>query len=123
MSDKENTLVCQGSGQLIFACSGAADVGALSDLAARQLTKEGKGRMFCLAGIGGRVDPILKQTHEAASVLAIDGCSLDCVRKTLEKAGFKADHFRITDLGFQKGKTPVHDEHIQKIVNFASTLL
>ena len=42
---------------MIFACSGAADVGAVADQAARKMTRDGTGKMFCLAGIGGRVKP------------------------------------------------------------------
>jgi len=49
---EEKRSVCSRGPKLIFACSGAADVGALSDQAARKLTSEGFGQMFCLAGIG-----------------------------------------------------------------------
>jgi uncharacterized metal-binding protein len=65
---------CNAAPTLIFACSGAADVGAIADQAARQLTREGRGKMFCLAGIGGRVSGILASTESAAQILAIDGC-------------------------------------------------
>ena len=44
MSEK-NKECCSGAQKLIFACSGAADVGALSDRAARKLTKNGDGKM------------------------------------------------------------------------------
>lgn len=40
---------------LIFACSGAADLGGVSDQAARKLSAEGTGKMFCLAAIGGGI--------------------------------------------------------------------
>lgn len=43
---------CGAAPRLIFACSGAADVGAIADQAARKLTREKVGSMFCLAGIG-----------------------------------------------------------------------
>ncbi len=38
--------------KLIFACSGAADVGGIADLAARTLHAEGSGKIYCLAGVG-----------------------------------------------------------------------
>ncbi len=38
---------------LLYACSGGANVGEISDKAARELMFEGKGTMFCLAGLGG----------------------------------------------------------------------
>ena len=79
----------------MFACSGAADAGEISDLAARKLTAESTGKMFCLAGIGGRVSGIM-ETKAAAAILALDGCPLDCARKTLEEAGFSDfEHLRL----------------------------
>ncbi len=59
----ESSKVCSGGDTLIFACSGAADVGAVADRAAREMTKRGIGQMFCLAGIGGGVEPILQKTE------------------------------------------------------------
>jgi uncharacterized metal-binding protein len=115
---KEN--ICAGGPTLIFSCSGAADVGALSDVAARQLTTEGAGKMYCLAGIGGRVKGIMQTTLNAAHILAIDGCSLDCVKLCLEEAGFKEfDHMRVTDLGLEKGKSSATDENIATAVRAA----
>jgi len=73
--------------------------------------------MFCLAGIGGRVSGIMVSTQSAQSILAIDGCPLDCARKTLEEAGFtEFEHVRLTDLGMEKGKTPATDEAVAKVV-------
>ena len=115
---KEN--ICAGGPTLIFACSGAADVGEISDLAARQLTKKGMGKMFCLAGIGGRVKGIMETTQNAAHILAIDGCSLDCVKLSLEEAEFtEFDHMRVTDLGLDKGRSPATDENIATVVRAA----
>lgn len=103
--------------KLIFSCSGAADVGAVADLAARRLTKEGHGKMFCLAGVGGRVPAIMERTANAEKILAIDGCELDCVKNCLEHAGFTDfAHVRLADRGMQKGKTAVTDEVVEKVV-------
>jgi uncharacterized metal-binding protein len=102
--------------KLIFACSGAADVGAISDRAAREMSKDGAGKMFCLAGIGGRVEGIMKMTSTASKILAIDGCELDCVKNCLQQAGFDHyEHFRVTDLGLEKGNTDINDENIAKV--------
>jgi uncharacterized metal-binding protein len=119
---KEN--ICAGGPTLIFACSGAADVGEISDLAARKLTREGAGKMFCLAGIGGRVKGIMQTTQNAAHILAIDGCSLDCVKLCLEEAGFtEFDQMRVTDLGLEKGQSPATDENIETVVRAAGEKL
>ena len=115
---------CSAAPRLIFACSGAADVGKLSDLAARQLTAAGAGKMFCLAGIGGRVSGIMATAGAAQAILAIDGCPLDCAKKTLENAGFtKFEHIRLSDLGMEKGKTAVTDEAVAQVVGLGKSRL
>ena len=107
------TGACAGGPKLIFACSGAADVGAISDLAARKLMKEGAGKMYCLAGIGGRVPAILATTAAASKILAIDGCPLNCVRETLTAAGFeKFEHVLVTNFGLEKGRSEPTDLHV-----------
>ena len=113
---KENSCSCSGGPRLIFACSGAADVGEIADKAARQLMKEGVGMMFCTAGIGGHVSGIMKTTESAERILAIDGCPLNCVKNTLEKAGFNEfEHIRLADLGLEKCSSPVTEENISKV--------
>jgi uncharacterized metal-binding protein len=124
MQQTNSGCACSAGPKLIFSCSGAADVGALADQAARKLTKEGAGKMFCLAGIGGRVSGIMKSTEAAASILAIDGCPLDCTKKSLEEAGFKQfNHLRLADLGFEKGKTEVDAGAIAMVIEKAKTYL
>lgn len=114
---------CSAAPKLVFACSGAADVGALADQAARLMTREGTGKMFCLAGVGGRVSGILKTTEAAADILAIDGCPLNCVQKTLQEAGFTAfKHMQLTEMGFKKGETPVEDAAIRRVADAAAAL-
>jgi len=90
-------------------------VGAVADQTARKLSRDGVGKMFCLAGIGGRVPGIMATTSSASKVLAIDGCPLNCVKLTLEQAGFSGfEHLQLADLGMEKGKTPVIPEMIGK---------
>jgi uncharacterized metal-binding protein len=75
--------------KLIYACSGAADVGELSDQVARKLSKNGVGKMSCLAGIGGRVGGLLKSAEAASEILIMDACKLNCALKTMQEAGLK----------------------------------
>lgn len=115
---------CVVSPKLIFACSGCVDVGEICDRAARKMTKEGTGKMFCLAGIGGRIEPIIQQTKAASKILAIDGCQMDCVKNCLQQAGFaEFEQFRVTDLGMEKGKTSVDEQNIAKTVAKAKEML
>jgi len=121
---ENTTCACSVAPKLIFPCSGGSDVGAVSDQAARKLTREGTGKMYCLAGIGGRVTGIMETTKSAAQVLAIDGCEQDCARKTLELAGFtKFAHLRLSDLGMEKGKTPPNDATVEKAAAKGRTLI
>lgn len=123
-SPQTQAACCVVAPKLIFSCSGAADVGKLADLAARQLTAQGVGKMFCLAGIGGRVSGIMASTRAAQAILAIDGCPLDCAKKTLEAAGFtEFEYIRLSDLGMEKGKTPVTEDAVAKVVEKAKSRL
>lgn len=120
----ETKCQCATAPKLIFACSGAADVGEISDRAARRLTKEGQGRMYCLAGVGGRVPDILANVRAAQKILAIDGCPTECVKQTLLQAGFSGfAHLQLKELGLEKGKSAPTFENIQVAVNRAAQLL
>jgi uncharacterized metal-binding protein len=119
-----NAQECSGGDTLIFSCSGAADVGAISDQAARKMTRDGVGKMFCLAGVGGRVEGIVQKTKAASRVVAIDGCPLDCTKKCLEQAGItNFAYLRVTDLGLEKGASPATDENVAQVAEAASALL
>ena len=121
---KQTSCECAGAPTLIFACSGAADVGHVADLAARKLTAEGVGKMFCLAGIGGRVSGIMKTTEAAAKVLAIDGCPLNCVEHCLQQAGFtEFEHLQLADLDMVKGKTAPSETAVARVTNAAAEKL
>ncbi len=44
-----------GNNVMLLACSGGSNLGQLSNQAAVELTQEGFGKMFCLAGIAGHL--------------------------------------------------------------------
>jgi uncharacterized metal-binding protein len=117
---------CAGSAapKLIFPCSGAADVGEVADRAARKLTREGAGKMYCLAGVGGHIEDMLLNVQAAGKILAIDGCPKDCARQTLAHAGFKDfAHLRLSDIGFFKGASPANEESVSIAVEHAKPFL
>ena len=104
---------CSGNTDLMFSCSGAADIAEIGDRAVRTLHKAGDAKMFCLAGIAGKVELIEVNTRGADRILVVDGCDSDCAKKTMEFGGFTDFiHLRVSDLGMEKGKTPVTDERI-----------
>jgi uncharacterized metal-binding protein len=115
---------CKPAAKLVFACSGSADVGKICDLAARKLSEGGVGKMFCLAGVGGRVKTIMDGTKAAQTMLVLDGCPLQCGRNTMQQAGFKKfEYLCLSDLGMEKGKTAVTDDVVAKVVHRATGLL
>ena len=107
---------CSGNTDLMFSCSGAADIAEIGDRAVRTLHKAGDAKMFCLAGIAGKVELIEVNTRGADRILVVDGCDSDCAKKTMEFGGFTDFiHLRVSDLGMEKGKTPVTDERIAMV--------
>ena len=115
---------CSSAPKFIFPCSGASDVGGLSDQAARQMAKDGTGKMYCLAGIGGRVEGIMANTRAAGRIVVIDGCEQECARKTMEQAGFSGfQHLKLAGLGLHKGSSPVTEERIRLIADKGAALL
>jgi uncharacterized metal-binding protein len=115
---------CQTTSKLIFPCSGASDVGGLSDRAARQMTLDQTGKMYCLAGIGAHVPGMIETAKAAGKILVIDGCPQECGRKIMEHAGFSGfQHLKLAAIGLQKGSSPVTDERIQLVARKGADLL
>jgi len=106
---------CCGGTILVFPCSGAADVGAIADQVGRKMTREGLGKMYCLAGVGGHVSGIVETTKGADEVITIDGCPIACATKAVEHIGITPKSFEVTKMGFEKGKSPVTEEAINKV--------
>lgn len=122
--DIEKTGRDDGTETLVFSCSGAADVGEIADLAARQMNLLGMGRMFCLAGVGGRVSPIVETARKAEKCLAIDGCPMLCAMKTLDAAGIEdVQSLCLTDFGFEKGCSDITEDAVTKAIEHAATML
>ncbi len=95
--------MCQPTEILIFPCSGGSNVGQIANQVGVQLTQDGLGKIFCLAGIGGHVSGMIESTKTGKMVVAIDGCPVACAQKTLEHAGFKIhEYVQVTDLGIEK---------------------
>lgn len=115
---------CCGDGAIfIFPCSGGSNTGELSDRIARELDRTTDGKMYCLAGIGGNVSGIVESTKSADKIVVIDGCPVDCAKKTLEQKGFISFvHARVTDLGVEKYKTTVTPELVRSLTDRVRSL-
>ncbi|MGD9210798.1 MAG: putative zinc-binding protein [Desulfobacteraceae bacterium] len=94
-----------GNDVMILACSGASNVGQLTNQAAVELTQEGFGKMFCLAGIGGGFSGFVQSARDVPKLVAIDGCQQGCAKAVLEKAQVPLKHHLVlTDEGIEKNK-------------------
>lgn len=107
---------------LILACSGGSNVGQITNQAALELTREGRGKMFCLAGLGANIAGIIKTVREAGEtgeVIVLDGCALGCAKGIMERAGLPLQTYLVaTDLGIEKVKDSqllVRQEDVDKL--------
>lgn len=90
---------------MILACSGASNVGQLSNQAAVELTQEGFGKMFCLAGIGGQLSGFVQSAKDVSLMVVIDGCAVGCAKAILKNAQVPLNHYLVlTDEGIEKNK-------------------
>jgi uncharacterized metal-binding protein len=94
-----------GNDVMILACSGGSNVGQLSNQAAVELTQEGFGKMFCLAGIGGQLSGFVQSAKDVPLMVAIDGCAVGCAKAILKLAGVPLNRYLvITEEGIEKNK-------------------
>ena len=94
-----------GGDIMILACSGGSNVGQLSNQAAVELTREGFGKMFCLAGVGGHLNGFVQSAKDVPQMVAIDGCDIGCAKTILEHAGVPIKSYLVlTTLGIEKNK-------------------
>lgn len=97
---------CQAGEIVLFPCSGGSNVGQIANAAAVQLTRDGRGRMYCLAGVGGDISGIVESTKSALVRVAIDGCAIGCAQATLRRIGVEPEVVLVLtdDLNIEKNK-------------------
>ena len=111
-------------GVVLYACSGCSDAGELADRTARTLSQQQLGAMSCLAGIGGRVKPLIREAQNAEHIVVIDGCPLNCAKHTLAQAGFtNVHHLELHRLGERKGSCPLNEERLARTVAAGAALI
>jgi uncharacterized metal-binding protein len=106
-----------GVNRIILACSGASDVGELTDRLARKFRNNKLYNMKCLAMVAADKKELIESIKKSET-LVIDGCPVDCGKLIMEEAWLtNYQYVRLTDLGYIKGKTPVTDELVDKVYN------
>jgi uncharacterized metal-binding protein len=94
-----------GGNVMILACSGCSNVGQIANQCAVELTKEGFGKMACLAGVGAHLSGFVQSAKDAPQMVAIDGCSIGCAKAILGNADVPLiSYVVLTDLGIEKNK-------------------
>jgi len=97
--------LCKANEIVVFPCSGGSNCGQIANDVAVHLTEEGIGTLFCLAGIGAHIPGMIESAKSAKRIVAIDGCSVACAKKTIEYAGLNVtDYIDITKEGIAKSK-------------------
>lgn len=119
---EKKTCICdENAVKTVFSCSGAADLGEISDLVARKLHKDQIRQMKCLAFVSAGITEMIDSVKDS-NMLVIDGCPLDCGKLTMEKNGLtNFCHMRLTDMGYVKGETSASAEVVDKIAREAAT--
>ncbi|MFH1138637.1 MAG: putative zinc-binding protein [Pseudomonadota bacterium] len=97
---------CASNGNImILPCSGGSNTGQMANQAAVELTQEGFGKIYCLAGIGGRLSGFVQSAKDVEQMIVIDGCDVGCGKAVLEGAGVTMKtHLTVTSLGIEKNK-------------------
>lgn len=119
MKNKEVKCSCGAGNKVVLSCSGASDVGAISDQVARALAVAGHRKMGCMAKIGAGIEKAIEE-FKTKDILVIDGCPVACGRKALDRNNFENyKHMIVTNQGLIKGKSPANDDNVQKVLKGA----
>lgn len=104
---------------LVYSCSGCSQVAQLANRIAVHLDRSGVAEMSCIAGIGGQVKPIIRLAQSGRPVLAIDGCPLRCVQRSLNSIDVTENHhLLLSEYGLKKRQDEEYgDDVLLDLVN------
>ncbi len=109
---------------VVVTCSGASDVGELSDRVGRELSRTNVVHLECSSAIGAARADSLERLRRAKAVLVIDGCASSCVGKMLDAACIeKRRHLDLGELGLSKGHSPATQANVARAVEAVKALL
>jgi uncharacterized metal-binding protein len=122
---EETKCSCGSANVALFPCTGAANVGQISNKIAIALEEQGIGNLMCTVGIGARAPGLMKSAEASDRIITIDGCPVNCATKTLELAGFKVDRqIVISELGVKKNKDRnPKDEEVAEVLEKVMEIL
>jgi uncharacterized metal-binding protein len=92
-----------GVNTVMFSCSGASNCGQIANQVAMKLDEAGRGKFFCIAGVGAHNEKMIQSAKGAQRIVVMDGCATACARNSAQHAGLKVnDWVCITDIGIKK---------------------
>jgi uncharacterized metal-binding protein len=121
-NDKKPICGCGTDEYMVLACSGSSDVGYIADQVARKLAENKVRKMNCLT-VAATGTPEKIEEFKKCNILVIDGCTEDCGKKIMAMRGITDYRYlRLTDLGYEKYKTPVTEEIIRAVYEKAAVI-
>ncbi len=103
---------------LLFACSGGSKAGEVTDIIARKLQASGDVLMSCVCAVSGQITGHLEKLKKDRKVIVLDGCTNDCVSRTLENAGFRNFiHIRLNEFGVTERNAIVKEGIVNKVID------
>jgi uncharacterized metal-binding protein len=88
---------------LVYSCSGCSSAAQMANDLAVRLDRERVAEMSCIAGVGGDVPPLVNTATSGRPMLVVDGCPLECARKSLEQHDVTPDrHINLAKRGVPK---------------------
>lgn len=88
---------------LIYSCSGCSSAAQLANYLAVKADRKQLAEMSCIAGVGGDVPALVRVAKSGRSMIAIDGCPLQCVKSCLKKQGVAPTlHFILSEYKIKK---------------------
>ncbi len=113
--EKKSCTCGSSHNKVVITCSGAADLGYIADQVARRMSLESVSKMSCLALFASCSDQQI-ENFKSKEITVIDGCQLDCGKKIMEQKGIEDyNYVRLTDFGYEKGKTPAEKSTVNEI--------
>jgi len=96
---------------LVYSCSGCSSAAQMANDLAVDLDRERVAEMSCIAGVVGDVGPLVNTATADRPTLVIDGCPLECARKSLERHDVTPDrHVNLAERGVPKGYHTEYDD-------------
>jgi uncharacterized metal-binding protein len=121
----EDKCSCEGSQATILACSGGSNCGQIANAVAVQLTREGIGSLYCLAGVAAHLGNMVASAASAERLMVIDGCAVACGKKVAEHLGLRVtDYIDVTAEGIAKNHDfDLKPDEVERVVDRGRMML